>query len=182
MGPSTADRWFLSDYAYRAIHCDYAVTGCTTQEIKQGTLAHDFQTRYCSCFPPPRSFSRVFDLIRKHDHGYVFASMPSNALIYADVDQSNPNREKEVRAKVGAAQELEKATEHNEAVKTTIIKKLTFTEAMVADFLHDHLGTVPPPVFDAITGLGDEERKEALLLMSGQSLIPAEAQRPVLLL
>ncbi|KAI4174708.1 MAG: hypothetical protein LQ343_002079 [Gyalolechia ehrenbergii] len=204
MAPSTADRWFISDYAYRAINSDYAVTGCTTQEIKQQTLAHDFQPRYFSRFPSPRSFSRVHGLIRNHHHGYVFASMPYNTLIYADVDQSNPDHEKEIRAQVAAAHELEKATEQNEAVKATIIKKLLdswnkapvsqpdmpepnveqveFTEEMVAKFLYAHLGTLPPPVFDAIAGLGDEERKEALMLMSGQLLIPVEAQRPVLVL
>lgn len=208
MAPSAAERWFIPDQAYSAANEDYAVIGRTTQNIKQETLAHDFQSRYfsgfVSRFGPPRSFSRVYDLIRNHYHGYVFATMQTNALIYADVDQSNPDHEKEIRAKVAAAQELETATEQNEAVKATIIKKLldiwneapapgpdaagsevervSFTEEKAAAFLDNNVGDLPSSIFEVIASLGEEERKEALIFMSGQAKIPVEAQRPVLVL
>ncbi|KAL8938774.1 MAG: hypothetical protein Q9216_003720, partial [Gyalolechia sp. 2 TL-2023] len=206
MAPSTADRWFVSDAAYHAATRDYAVSGCTTQEIKQDTLDHDFEPRYFLHFPTPRSFAHVHDLIRHHRHGYAFATLHFNTLIFADVDQSNPDHEKETRANAAAAEELEKPTEQNDAVRAKIVtelldawkkraikpppdmpdfpvEKLEFTEDSVGIYFHDFLGSLPPDLFGIVAGLSEEEeRKEALMLMSGQLLMPTEVQRPVLVL
>ncbi|KAL8716045.1 MAG: hypothetical protein Q9225_006268 [Loekoesia sp. 1 TL-2023] len=201
MSTPTAKRWFLPNHAYRALHDDYAICCSLASDIQQDIHAHDFQCRHFDdiCCPP-RSFLGALRRISEGYHSYAFAPF-HDTLVYADVDSSNPNHEKEVRAKVAAAEPLEKGSEVNEAVRVKIIKHLVDTwdehqqvlkkdmpkganlEAAIKGQLQQSLGSVPPALLNFIIGgLEKEERREALMLASGQARLPVEAQRPVLLL
>ncbi|KAI4112983.1 MAG: hypothetical protein LQ338_008245, partial [Usnochroma carphineum] len=206
----TSNRWFIPDHAYRTLNGDYALTCRFANRTKREILLHDsLPAHFATLCCPPRSFLDALEALRD-GYGYFFANSPT--LVYADVDTSDPAHEKELKARIAGVQELETGIEKNEKVKENFIKHFAdvwtedrknflrrhgsrpedadedaskvVLEADVQAFLHATMGNPVPAVLDYIISLDNEdgEREEALMLVTAQARLPAEAQRPVLVL
>ena len=201
MATSTADRWFVSDHVYDSTNADYAVVGCKASDIRIEIFARDSAPQHFThvCCPP-QSFLDVLYAFIDGQYGYSFA-YARNALVYADVDQSDPTHEKELRAKVAAVQNLDEETEKSQGVRAKMVQYLldhwnknkpndqndymaggSATEDCANAYLDRTVGTAPPVILGSIVNMNEEERREALMLISWQAKLPAEVQRPVLVL
>ncbi|KAL8824619.1 MAG: hypothetical protein Q9170_008098 [Blastenia crenularia] len=202
MTAPAAERWFVTDHAYRALHEDYALSCCLAFDVKQEILARDFSPLQFFCCDSARSFLDVLYHIHNGRHGYSFG-VRGDMFVYADVDQANPAHEKEWRAKIAATAELEQESEKCRAVKAKLVKgllekwnkapKAPSEAGLDQDYTEDearrYIDTIevsgsclPPIILGLIVGLDEEERQAALMLISGQAKVPVEVQRPVLVL
>ncbi|KAL9596707.1 MAG: hypothetical protein Q9219_005618 [cf. Caloplaca sp. 3 TL-2023] len=201
MAAPAADRWFIPDGVYRAQTDDYAVVGMAADTAKRQVECSDNAPRdsdLCRCNPYSFRDALKQRLIGPFGYGGYF---PRHSLIFADVDQADPAHEKDVRTKRAAAQELDKATEKGESAEGKLVKTILEgwkqstardpddhvseerdTELSVKAYLERCTYTAPPRVLQAMMELDQEERREALMLLSDQGTLPLDVQRPVLIL
>ncbi|KAL9017844.1 MAG: hypothetical protein Q9185_004859 [Variospora sp. 1 TL-2023] len=197
---STEERWFTAEHEWKAANFDYAVACWSTDYIRRDISLHDHSESH---FDLESGASVTFlDIHEEYCAGYgPFFTLTDDILVFSDVDQSNPDHEKELRAKIASTKPLGQPTEQSNAVKEKLVQHLrksrhdsvrsSYTASMpleVREFdlrkaIENPTGAIPRSVLDFITHLDSrEEKHEALMLASGQAYLPPSIQRPVILL
>ena len=138
MSPPTTNTWMLPDNEYYAKTEDYALVGESAKlircEIDEG---NKFVAKLLSKNP------HFIDVLRLYRHGscYDFAS-GGGRVIYADVDDSNPDHETEVKQLRGTEQKLDYSA-HDEA-EAIGDEAIAAREALVKHLLEICKGCYPP--------------------------------------
>ncbi|KAL8987658.1 MAG: hypothetical protein Q9177_003153, partial [Variospora cf. flavescens] len=197
---STEERWFTAEHEWKAANFDYAVACWSTDYIRRDISLHDHSESH---FDLESGASITFlDVHEEYCAGYgPFFTLTDDILVFSDVDQSNPDHEKELRAKIASTKPLGQPTEQSNAVKEKLVQHprnirpdsvrsshraslpLEVRESNLRNAIENPTGAISRSVLDFITHLDSrEEKHEALMLASGQAYLPASIQRPVILL
>ncbi|KAL8956863.1 MAG: hypothetical protein Q9193_005723, partial [Seirophora villosa] len=200
MAPTaTEKRWFTTDHEWSAATFDYAVTRMSTDYIKQAIRLHDHRRSHFDLYSDDSP--TFLEIHEEYCAGYGPSfTLYDDILVFSDVDQSNPNHEKDLRAKIASTEALEQPTERSKAVKEKMIQHLIKTmgkhpplsdpfmsveesERNFREMIEYPDGVLSHPFLKFITHLDSrEEKHEALMLLSGQAPLPASIQRPVIVL
>ncbi|KAI4138135.1 MAG: hypothetical protein LQ341_004803, partial [Variospora aurantia] len=197
---STEERWFTAEHEWKAANFDYAVACWSTDYIRRDISLHDHSESH---FDLESGASITFlDVHEEYCAGYgPFFTLTDDILVFSDVDQSNPDHEKELRAKIASTKPLGQPTEQSNAIKEKLVQHLRkirpdsvrsshraslpleVRESNLRKAIENPTGAISRSVLDFITHLDSrEEKHEALMLASGQAYLPASIQRPVILL
>ncbi|KAL9009448.1 MAG: hypothetical protein Q9173_005523 [Seirophora scorigena] len=196
---STEKRWFTTDHEWSAATFDYAVARMSTDYIRQAIRLHDHRRSHFDFYS--NDSPTFLEIHEEFCAGYGPSfTLYDDILVFSDVDQSNPNHEKDLRAKIARTKPLKQPTEQSNAVKEKLIQHLVKTmgkhpplsepfmtveerEPYFREIIEYPDGVLSHPFLKFITHLDSrEEKHEALMLLSGQAPLPASIQRPVIVL
>lgn len=191
---ATANRWFVPDQEYWYITEDYALVGEAAEYIRQDILAYDHET-YHEWGQGGHMYLRDRWANFHYSSGcYYFAQQ--GTLVYADVDQSNPDHKKRVYGKLAKEPSLDKESDKAEAIQKEAVKfleadyranprnsKLSDDEGFGKDCLAMTIETarLTVPLVDFLIQFKDEDGIKVLLnILSDQS--KRKSPRPVMIL
>ena len=192
MSSATAKRWFVPNDEYHNMTEDYAFVGETAAKVSQELFAYDNETEH----PWTTRSKNLRDRLRDTDRGAgCYGSLgEGNILVYADVNESDPEHKKKVYGSLAKEVCLDKENKKAEAKREELTKVLKKAgkdkfddDDDYEDWLEDsfgaalELGTLDRVLVDGIIQLKDEGDMRVLLnFLSGQT--KKKTSRPVLLL
>lgn len=145
---------------------DYALVGESARLIRSEiTQANN----YVAELPPrPLYYGELLHL-QRHEPAYEFAC-PSNHMIYADVDDSNPSHEREIKELQSKEQKLEDAWEHRE------VKMADAGRALCIYLGEAWKGRFPPHTAEEAPFLEEAWRRHCPETAKDQKMLPEALQ------
>lgn len=127
---SITENWFLNDEQYYANTEDYALP-CSSAKLIRREIDEGNKSPFSPSdkFPEHKTVPRYFsEALQRHKHYNIYNFVGAGTLVYADVDDANPDHAKEIKELQGASQE--KLESGSEASKSAL-------DALVAHFIED---------------------------------------------